>query len=86
MLCIIMVVLLYLIAMSVALRSFFMKMLEKSPWYDLVILFFGSLLLIPLLVVAIAGVIYFVCKGVIDFIFDAWKDFTVDVELVDSPA
>ena len=63
-----------------------MNMLEKFPWYGLLIYFFVSLFVIPALLVAIAVVIYFVYKGFIAFIFEAWKDFTVDVELVDSPA
>ena len=29
--------------------------------------------------------IYFIYKGFIDFLFEAWKDFTVDVEPVDPP-
>jgi len=63
-----------------------MKMLEKSPWYGLLIyVFFVRLFVIPWLLAAIAVVIYFVYKGFIAFIFEAWKDFTVDVELVNSP-
>ena len=81
----IIIVLFYLVAMSLAWRSLFMRMLEKFPWYGLLIYFFVSLFVIPGLLVAIAVVIYFVCKGFVAFIFEARKDFTVDIELVDSP-
>jgi hypothetical protein len=69
--------------MSLAWRSVFMDMLEEFPWYGMLIYFLISLFVIPVLVMAIAVVIYFVYKGFIAFIFEAWKDFTVDVEPVD---
>jgi hypothetical protein len=52
-----------------------------APWYFLFYYFLASLFVVPAFLGAIAGVIYFVCKGVIDFLSEAWKDFTVDVEL-----
>jgi len=81
----IILMLFYIVALSWGWYYLFMKLLEEAPWYGLLIYFLISLFVIPALLVAIAGGIYFVYKGFIAFIFEAWKDFTVDVELVDSP-
>jgi len=81
----IIMMLIYIAALSLKWYSLFMKLVEAAPWYGLLIYFLISLFMIPALLVAIAGGIYFVYKGFIAFILDAWKDFTVDVELVDPP-
>ena len=70
--------------MSLAWCSF-MNPVKEAPWYGLLIYCSVSLFGIPGLLVATAEVIHFVYKGFIDFLFEAWKDFTVDVELVDPP-
>ena len=44
-----------------------------------------SLFAVPALLAGIPWVIYLVYKGFIDFLFEARKDFTVDVEPVDPP-
>jgi hypothetical protein len=74
-------VLIYCVASSIGWYSLFMNALGGAPWYFLFCYFLASLFVVPAFLGAIAGVIYFVCKGVIDFLFEAWKDFTVDVEL-----
>jgi hypothetical protein len=55
--------------------------LPENPWYILLIYFLISLFHVPAILGTIAAMVYFVCKGVINFFFEAWKDFTVDVEL-----
>jgi hypothetical protein len=66
-----------------------MNLLEEGPWYMILYISLfhhsGSLFVIALILLAIAGIIFLVCKGFIDFLFEAWKDFTVDVEQVDLP-
>jgi hypothetical protein len=81
MLYIIVIMLIYCVAFCLGWYSFFMNLPEKDPWYILLIYFLMSLFHVPMLLGTIAAMIYFVCKGVIDFFFEAWKDFTVDVEL-----
>jgi hypothetical protein len=69
------------VAFSFTWYSRFMNMLEKDPWYFLLLYFLVSLFVVPAILGTIAATIYFVCKGVIGFFFEAWKDFTGDVEL-----
>jgi len=85
MLYIITIVLIYCVTFSLAWCSAFMQLLEEGPWYDLLRYLLDSFLVILLLPLAIAGIIFLICKGFIDFLFEAWKDFTVDVEQVDPP-
>jgi len=73
----------YCLALSLGWYFLFMNLLEEGPWYGLLIHFLISPFMVPGLVVAIAGIIYIACKGFIDFLFEAWKDFTVDVERFD---
>lgn len=79
------IVLIYCVILSLGWYSLFMNLLEEDPWDGLLFYFLIFLFVIPGYVVAIVGVIYFVYKGFKAFIFDTWKDFTVDVEPVDPP-
>ena len=85
MLYIITIVLIYLVTFSLAWCSPFMNLLEEGPWYISLIYLSRSVFIIPLLLLAIIGIIFLICVGFINFLFEAWKDFTVDVEQVDLP-
>ena len=85
MLYIIIIVLIYFVTFSLAWCSPFMDLLEKGPWYISLFYLSRSLFVIPLLLLAIAGIFFLICKGFINFLSEAWKDFTVDVEQVDLP-
>ena len=85
MLYIITIVLIYCVTFSLAWCASFMSLLEEGPWYGLLRYLLNSLLVIFLLLLAIAGIIFLICKGFIDFLSEARKDFTVDVEQVDPP-
>jgi len=71
--------------LSLVWYTLFMTLLAEAPWYGFSIYCFISLFVIPALLAGIAWTIYVVYKGFIDFLCEARKDFTVDVELVDSP-
>jgi len=73
----------YCLASSLACYFSVMNSLEEGPWYGFLGYFLISLFIVPWLVVVIAGTIYIACKGFMDFLFEAWKDFTVDVERFD---
>jgi len=75
----------YVIAFSLEWYSLLMTLLKKAPWYGLLIYFLISLIVVPGILIAIGWVTYFVFKGFLTFFFEAWKDFTIDVELVDAP-
>jgi len=79
------VVLTYGGTLSLAWYACFMTLLAEAPWYGLLIYCFMSLFAVPALLAGIPWVIYLVYKGFIDFLFEARKDFTVDVEPVDPP-
>ncbi|KIM40704.1 hypothetical protein M413DRAFT_166535 [Hebeloma cylindrosporum] len=81
----IMVAVIYFTAFFHGWYSLLMDLLGEAPWYGMLMFSLGSLFIVPVILTAIAVGIYFVCKGFIAFIIDAWKDLTVDVELVDAP-
>ena len=61
-------------------NSLFMNLLEEAPWYGWLIYIFIACFVIPALLVATSVVIYFVYKGFKNFLFEAWKYITVDVD------
>jgi len=81
----IIIILIYIVALSLIWYSLFLHLLEEAPWHGLLSYFLISLFLIPALLPHTAGLIYLVYKIPVDFLLDAWKDFTVDVEKIDPP-
>jgi len=75
----------FMVLLSLAWYDPFMGLLEEGPWYDWLIYFSASLFVIPGVVVVITTATYSVYIDFIAFLFDAWKDFTIDVEPVNSP-
>jgi hypothetical protein len=58
--------------------SLFMTLGEASPWYALLIFFSISLPIMP--VVFGITMIQSGYRGVVNFILEAWKDFTVEIK------
>ena len=81
MLCIPLFILVVCITLSLGLYSFFMNLLkEPTPWYVFLVFFVLSIPLVASIVVSTAGSVYLVCNIFRNYILNAWKDFTVEVE------
>jgi len=65
------------------------QMLNESPWYELLPCFLVIIPVVPFFVACAAAMVYFGFKGIVDYILEAWNDFTVDIERggvpVDAP-
>ena len=57
-----------------------MNLLNESPWYGLLLFFLISIPVAASIVVFAAVMVHAGYKGTLDYISEAWKDFTVDIE------
>lgn len=62
-----------------------MDLRKDSPWYGLLFFFLMSVALVPSFAVGAAVAVHFILKGVVHYFLDAWKDFTVEIELGSVP-
>ena len=70
----------YCVCLSLTLYSVFMNLLNESPWYGLLLFFLISIPVVASIVVFTAAMVHAGYLGTVDYILEAWKDFTVDVE------
>jgi len=70
----------YFLSIILAMYSISVQLLNESPWYELLLCFSVIIPVVPSFAACTAATVYFGFKGVVDYLLEAWKDFTVDIE------
>ena len=81
-----MVAVLYCVAILLGLYSLFSNLLKDRLWYWPLGFVPISLFMIYFIVGSIIVLVQFMYSGVVNYVLDAWMDFTVEVELSNVPA
>jgi hypothetical protein len=69
------------VALSLAMYSLFMTLLEEeSPWYGLLLYFLISILLAASILPGAVVLVHLGYEGIVNYFLEAWKDFTVEIE------
>jgi hypothetical protein len=62
-----------------------MNLWQDGPWGGLLLYFLTSVFVVPSFAVGAAIAVHVIWKGVVHYFLDAWKDFTVEIELGGVP-